>query len=383
MDNLKIIFLTLLLTASGIPSGMAGVNGKQDESQKPKSGSQYAKQVLREENMDFFLTDEARRIGDQLLVWQRATGGWPKNIDMVSPMTDAQIKEVMAEKNRRDDSTTDNDATNLQLAYIARLYKATGDAKYLESFRLGVEYLLSGQYENGGWPQFWPEMHEYQPHITYNDDAMVNTMTLLRDIARGASPYDSDICDAAQKSRMQAAFDKGVECILATQIVCDGVPTVWCQQHDHETLLPAPARTYELPSYCSQESAAIVRMLMEIPEPSPKVKTAVHAAMAWFDRNKLTGLSYRRVMTDGKWEAQLIEDPESEMPIWARFYDLEQCRPFVCDRDGIPRRHLDEIGSERRNGYSWYNSRPADLYSIYDSWADKYDPDAKLNISLR
>ena len=24
-------------------------------------------------------------------------------------------------------------------------------------------------------------------------------------------------------------------------------------------------------------------------------------------------------------------------PLWARYYDLERCEPFVCDRDGVPR----------------------------------------------
>ena len=49
---------------------------------------------------------------------------------------------------------------------------------------------------------------------------------------------------------------------------------------------------------------------------------------------------------------------------------------------GCPRRHLEEIGTERRNGYSWYNSRPAELFAIYNAWADKYDPKHKVAISL-
>ena len=346
-------------------------------------GSKYAKQMLREESTAFFETEEALRIGDQVLLWQRDTGGWPKNIDMVSPMTDEEKAKVAADKARRDDSTTDNDATNMQLVYLARLYKATGEERFRDGFRRGVEYLLSGQYENGGWPQFWPGPTGYQPHITYNDDAMVNTMTLLRDIYEGRGPFAGEICDDAMRNRARTAFHKGVECILATQMVTDGVATVWCQQHDHETLAPAPARTYELPSYCSQESAAIVRLLMELPEPDSRVKSAVHNAMAWFDRHKLTGLTYRRVMTDGKWKAQLIEDPQSTNPIWARFYDLEECLPFVCDRDGVPRRSLDEIGDERRNGYSWYNERPAALYDLYEEWADRYDPENKVTIQRR
>ncbi len=352
------------LVATGVPSAIG-----QDSTQK--IDKRTAKKIMRETDMKFFSSAEALRIGDQILLWQRSTGGWPKNIDMVSPMSDELKAEVAADKNRQDDSTTDNDATNMQLTYLARLYKATGEKRYQQAFGSGVEYLLSGQYENGGWPQFWPEMRDYQIHITFNDDAMVNTMTLLRDIAAGAAPYDSDICDEALKARMRIAFDKGIECILATQIVVDGEPTVWCQQHDRETLAPAKARSYELPSYCSQESAAIVRMLMEIPNPSPQVIKAVDGAMKWFETNRIKGISYIRENIDGKWVATLVENPKDDTPVWARYYDLENCQPFVCDRDGIPRRNLDEIGEERRNGYSWYNDRPSYLFPLYEAWKAK------------
>ena len=111
---------------------------------------------MRATDAEFFQTEEARRIGDQMLLWQRTTGGWPENIDMASPMSDAQREQVLKEKDRRDDSTIDNGATTLQMKFLARLYQATGEAKYRDGFRRGVEYLLSGQYKNGGWPQFWP-----------------------------------------------------------------------------------------------------------------------------------------------------------------------------------------------------------------------------------
>ena len=100
------------------------------------------------------------------------------------------------------------------------------------------------------------------------------------------------------------------------------------------------------------------------------------AAMRWFDKYKITG--YRYVRTPDRH----LEADSTAAPIWARFYDLERCEPFFCDRDGIPRRHLEEIGSERRNGYAWYGDRPASLYPLYDAWADKFDPAHKVAISL-
>ena len=337
--------------------------------------------AMQETDPAFFKTEDALRVGDQVLTYQRVTGGWPKNIDMSRRLTDAELARVLAEKNRTDDSTIDNGATTSQMIYLARLWQATREPRFRDGFNKAVEYLLSGQYENGGWPQFWPENTGYQVHITYNDDAIVNTLELFRSISSEQEPYGNGLTDAALRERLRTAFDKGIECILATQILQDGKPSVWCQQHDRETFAPAPARAYELPSYCSAESVGIVRLLMTLPNPDARVKRAVHGAMRWFDTYKLTGLRVTRAFDGGVMNTKLVEDPAAT-PIWGRFYDLKWCEPYVCDRDGIPRRRLEEIGPERRNGYSWYNNRAAALYPLYEEWADKYDPKGKVPVSL-
>lgn len=337
---------------------------------------------LKRTDRAFFLSDEARRIGDQVLLYQRVTGGWPKNIDMAKPLTADEMAAVEAEKSRRDDSTADNGATSMQMIYLARLYSATGDVKYRDAFRRGVDYLLAGQYSNGGWPQFWPEQRGYQTHITYNDNAMVNTMTVIRDLMYGTKPFDCPgLIPEGYRRRLMEAFYRGVECILATQIVKDGKLTVWCQQHDRDTYAPAPARAYELPSYCSSESVGILRLLMEIPNPDSRIKRAIHAGMRWLDDHKITGYRYERVNDRGRLDARLVRD-ENVGPLWARFYDLKYAEPYVCDRDGVPRRHLEQIGYERRNGYGWYSDNAIGLYGLYDMWADKWDAANKLSLDL-
>ena len=336
-------------------------------------------QGMKETDPAFFTTAEAQRIGDQMLIYQRVTGGWPKNIDMAKPMSEAEKAQVKSEYDRRNDSTTDNGATTTQMLFLARLWQATGKKAYAKAFCRGVEYLLSGQYENGGWPQFWPMMRDYQIHITFNDDAMVSTMNLLRDIADQKEPFQGKLTSKKLRRSCNEAFYKGVECILKTQIRdAQGQLTVWCQQHDRETFLPANARAFELASYCSQESAAIVKLLMLLPDPDERVQQAVHAAMRWFDEHKITGkrLEVVRDEKGKKVDTRLVDDPEAG-PLWARYYDLQTDEPFVCDRDGIPRKNLQDIGPERRNGYSWYGDRPADLYKRYAKWCKKLEKQKK------
>ncbi len=56
------------------------------------------------------------------------------------------------------------------------------------------------------------------------------------------------------------------------------------------------------------------------------------------------------------------------LPLWARFYTLEDNRPFFSDRDGVKKFDISEIGHERRNGYSWYNSDGLKVLKKYEQW---------------
>ena len=110
----------------------------------------------------------------------------------------------------------------------------------------------------------------YYTHIDFNDDAITNIMELLRSILNKDHLYSS-VVTPDYYSRVKTAFDKGIDIILKTQIVVAGKPTVWCAQHDENTLLPAKARSYELPSFSGYESVGIVKFLMEIPDPRRKL----------------------------------------------------------------------------------------------------------------
>ena len=73
----------------------------------------------------------------------------------------------------------------------------------------------------------------------------------------------------------------------------------------------------------------------------------------------------------------MVEDASAK-PLWARFMELENNRPFFCDRDGIKKYSLDEIGAERRNGYGWYTNEPKEVIKKYDRWVEANNVIEKL-----
>lgn len=289
---------------------------------------------------------EALRIADNLLLYQRDSGGWPKNIDMAKPFSDSQRAALLREKSKND-STIDNSATFSQLTFLARVFTTQHQERHRESFLKGFDYLLKAQYSNGGWPQFYPDLSGYYKHITFNDGAMIGVLKLLRDVAEGKPVYA--FVDEARRARAAKAVEKGIECILKTQIVINGKRTVWCAQHDEVTLAPAPARSYELVSLSGGESVDVVRFLMAIKNPSAEVIDAIESAVAWFE------------------QAQ-VKDPKGAAT-WARFYQIGTNRPIFVGRDGVIKYNIAEIEEERRNGYAWYVDEAAKLLSReYPAW---------------
>ncbi|WP_095930783.1 pectate lyase [Flavobacterium sp. ACN2] len=327
--------------------------------------------VIRKSDVAWFANADAKRVAENVLLYQRDIGGWPKNIQMQDELTEKQKKDLIALKKTAVETTTDNGATCQEMLFMSRMYAQVKDERYRESFLKGLNYLLEAQYANGGWPQFYPLKKGYYTHITYNDDSMVNIMNVIKAVADETDYYSikpsKEIVEKCRKS-----FDKGIDCILKTQYKQNGVLTAWCAQHDEVTLAPANARAFELASLSGYESTKIVLLLMSIDKPSREVVTAVKSAVEWFQKTKITNLEEKRVLNDaGKIVDKKMIPAVNAKPIWARFMDLETNEPFFCDRDGIKKKSLDQIGSERRNGYSWYSDAPEEVLKKFPDWAVK------------
>jgi pectinesterase len=203
---------------------------------------------------------------------------------------------------------------------------------------------------------------------------------VLKEIGNGTDYFSIQPSGQTVK-RAQKAFDKGIDCIIKTQYRQNGVLTGWCAQHDEYTLAPAKARAYELPSLSGKESAQIVLLLMSIENPSQEIINAVHGAAAWFDKAKIKGLRETRFYDEkGKINDKKMVSDANAPDLWARFMELDSNTPFFCDRDGIKKGSLAEIGAERRNGYSWYTNEPKEVLAKYEVWKEKYASSAKAVI---
>jgi PelA/Pel-15E family pectate lyase len=277
--------------------------------------------VLRQDAA-WYRTAEAAAVADNVLRYQRESGGWPKDIDMVG--------RPAGPPPARPDATIDNGATTTQIRFLAHF----AADKYRKAAIRGIDYLLDAQYPNGGWPQFFPVRQDYSRYITFNDDAMVNALLVLEDVAAGTEAFG--FVDAGRRERAAAAVRKATPLILKSQVTVSGTRTVWGAQHDEVTLEPRNARAFEPVALASAESVGIVRFLMRRPK-TPEVAAAVDAAVAWFKASRLP---------DGR---------------WARFYEIGTNRPIFAGRDGIVRYSLEEIEEERREGYAWYGTWPRNL----------------------
>ena len=305
---------------------------------------------------EWFRGAEGSQVVANVLSHQSDLGGWPKNVDTAAAPSTEEPPKIKG--------TFDNGATTGELRFLARALRASGDARCRAAFDRGLELILQAQYPTGGWPQFYPPpKNTYHRHITFNDDAMVRLLVFLRDVARAPG---FDFVAAERRAAARSAFDRGIDCIVKCQIKVQGKLTVWCAQHDSVDLSPQKGRAYELATLSGAESAGILRLLMSLEKPSPEVVRAIHAGAAWFASAAVHDV--RQTVVDG--DKKIVADSAAP-PLWARFYEIGSGRPIFCDRDGVAKYNIADIGHERRNGYAWYGNWGESVAKEYARWKEK------------
>jgi len=308
----------------------------------------------------WFRSDSARRLAANILSFQTPSGGWSKHVAFDSGARAAAMSFFSENERWSYIATIDNNSTTEQMRFLAEAFESTGDQRYRQSLGRGFEYLLAAQYPNGCWPQVYPLAGGYHDAATFNDDATVNVLKVIRDVAQREDRMPGFA--AEQRAGAAAALDRGVECILATQVVVGGRRTVWGQQHDPLTLVPVRARRYEPPALAGRESAGITAFLMDLRRPGAGVIQAGHAAVDWLRSNAKYGVEYT---ADG------VAERAGAGPVWARMTEIGTNRPIFSNRDGAVL-YDHRLLTDRATGYAWFTTEPAGVLVDYEDWSKRY-----------
>jgi PelA/Pel-15E family pectate lyase len=315
---------------------------------------------------------------EKMLAFQRSVGGWPKavndkKVDYTHRMSADDLKAARRDESR-EDATIDNNATTREITYLLTAYKNTNNPTYRQGAEKGIRYLLKMQQPSGGFPQYYPESNLYRAQITYNDNAMIRALQVLKSVADKKDNYA--LVDASLIAPAQRAVALGVQCILKTQFKQQGKLTVWCAQHDRTTLLPCKARAFELASLSGDESVGITEFLMSLDQPTPEVRRAIAAAVAWFETSKIPNMAVKDIADPKQPKGRdRVMVPEAGSTLWARFYDLDTNQPIYVGRDGVKHAQLADIEVERRTGYVYASTWPEKLLTReYPKWQQKWGP---------
>lgn len=302
-----------------------------------------------------------------ILSFQMPSGGWykalPRNIIRQSGYAYSPEGSLEA--------TIDNDATYQELRFLSLEYaKAPNEyqPQIKNALEKGAKFLIKSQYPNGGFPQMYPLRGWYHDAATLNDDAMLNNIKILGDIADGKDGF----AQISTETRTQAktAKQKAITLLLKLQVSVNGKKTIWAQQYDPLKLIPCSARNFEMTALSSSESANILLYLMQIPTPSQEIKDAIVNGVKYLDDNKIENKKWEKSNLTGNKE---LIDSQNSKPLLARYYDITTNQPLFGDRDKTIHDNIYDISLERRNGYSWYNTSYSNVKKAYDVWIKQND----------
>jgi PelA/Pel-15E family pectate lyase len=331
-----------------------------------------------EKDQPSYSVEQVRDIVDNVLLFQRTNGGWPKDYDMLAVLTDSQ-RAIVVQTRDSEDTSYDNGNIHSQVEYLAQAYTQESNSTWRAACERGFDFIIRSQYANGGFPQRFPNPKSFHANITFNDGVMVGIVRLLQKASEAKMPFEW--LDDARRSQAKDSIGIAIECILQCQILVDGKRTGWCQQHDEKTFEARPARTFELASICPQETSEIVRFLMQQANPKPATIDAIHDAVAWLREVSLTAVRVNKVKSTTEtflrhstdFDVVVVADPDAPL-LWARHYEIGTNRPIFAGRDGIKKYALADIERERRTGTAWYGGWPQSLVDEeYTHWCSRFN----------
>lgn len=290
-----------------------------------------------------------------LLSYQTVLGGFSKRTDMRK----LRAPGMLAGSEAAYIPTFDNGATSTQIRWLAAYYPQADRATQplvVAALHKAVAYLLRAQYPNGGFPQSYPLRGGYHDAVTLNDNVMSDLLRLLWDIARQPA---FAMLEPGVREQAANGFARGVDWLLAAQVMLAGQRTVWSAQHHPLTAQPVAARKFEQVSLVSSESAAILQLLLDTVPQQAGVSHALCAGVAWLQQHQLRDKYWQRSSNGSR----LID--KKGATTWARFYSLTTQQPVFFDRDGAVYQEVSALSLERQQGYGWYQTNANQLLKAW------------------
>ena len=366
----------------------------------------------------YYKSKQALDIADKLVLLQRQSGGWSKRINPGEIENSLELAKILASEQALETlydhhhtaeynhsvSTFDDRTTSNQIRFLLRIAASSGIAKYLDSAKKGLEFVLQAQHSSGGWPQNYPNTSDYGGLLTFNDNATVGVMRALKE----AYLTHAQLLSPDLAKRCQDAFYNGIKFILKSQLELHGKLTGWAQQYNHD-LQPAQARSYEKPAIASYETVEIVKLLIEEKAPSGQIKASITGAIQWLHEVNIHGFRISKIYHknfEGRETLNIKENPRqnrtkllsyqkkgydkvllqdnTEKWLWARFYDLNTMQPVFFDWDEKAYASLNELSYERRVGYLWYGQWAKTLLTrIWPKWQRQHGRDNSTEPALK
>jgi len=151
---LFILLVTIKLFAQNDVYNSIDISGFDDDIRHWKNGSGKGLVYQR------FDVDQITEIADNLLKFQNADGGWPKNIDWLGKLEYEEVWKRLSTFEKK--STCDNRNTYTQIEYLSKVYTETNEDKYRDGAVKGLNFILSTQNENGRSLQYLAGCHQTQ-----------------------------------------------------------------------------------------------------------------------------------------------------------------------------------------------------------------------------
>ena len=215
---------------------------------------------------DDYYYEQALKIAKVIIKVQHPEGGWNYVEDLAG---EEQLKKFYSTIGRQawrleefqhyyGNCTFDDEATSMCATFLLRVYLEKKDPEVLRALNKVIDFVLTSQYKNGGWPQRYPLMYthafrgmeDYSSFITLNDDVVPANIEFLiqcyQELGR------KDLLKPIRK-----ALD------LSMKLQQPKPLAGWGDQYFVKSLKPAHARSYEPRSVNTGTTVRMVRAMMD------------------------------------------------------------------------------------------------------------------------